>query len=677
MLGSVPSTLSSVNEDACQACCREVRLPEQGNPVIASLLYSVADAVVQDGGHPNLSLTSALQLRHRATDLLTLDLPVADQQFPPAIADSENRRRPEASQTSCSGFAVGLLTAPRADPQIAGTIESLDVAGFDQLNIFAEPGSQLPEPRAGLQVFLNSDRLGNIRNFCTALARLREIYPLASAYAVFQDDIRAARGLREWFEQQLWPLDTGIVSLFTPRVHSDLSPGWHGLSPGVQRVCGAQALVFRPDVLDQFLADPMVIRCAMLKQHGDDAVLGGWIGREQLKIAYHTPSLVQHVGHVSSIYIGGPDQRNMADAVDDVSHLVQWTHSQVQVGSIGLVGWNTPTGLGVMNRDLARHLSISRWLIPDHPELQQCDEPLPVGVEPASAQMVETGLNEWLEPLDWLLFVERPLVDGLPRMAAHKGLGVACIPMWEWIQPHHPWLQFVDVMLCPTRRAFELMEDWKVRYGFGWKCVLFNWPVDTTRFSFRQRKECRQFLFVNGWGGGMTVPVSHSEHAFHRKGLEVMIAAASMAPELQFVFCSQAPLPVSMPSNVIVRPALRNPGELYDIGDVCVQPSHYEGLGLQLLECQAAGMPLVTTDAPPMNEHHPWRTISLAEQETVRVGDGYISSAMLRPDDLVATLRQVVGQDISVISQASRNYVVNNHNWSDTIEMIRHELRKR
>ena len=54
----------------------------------------------------------------------------------------------------------------------------------------------------------------------------------ADCYALFQDDIEVARGLRAWCDEQFWPHGAGLVSLFTPRAYADQKAGWRMLSPG-------------------------------------------------------------------------------------------------------------------------------------------------------------------------------------------------------------------------------------------------------------------------------------------------------------------------------------------------------------------------------------------------------------------------------------------------------------
>ncbi|MET0824078.1 MAG: glycosyltransferase, partial [Solirubrobacterales bacterium] len=41
---------------------------------------------------------------------------------------------------------------------------------------------------------------------------------------------------------------------------------------------------------------------------------------------------------------------------------------------------------------------------------------------------------------------------------------------------------------------------------------------------------------------------------------------------------------------------------LFASADVCLAPSRWEGLGLHLYEAMALGLPVITNDAPPMNE---------------------------------------------------------------------------
>ena len=48
---------------------------------------------------------------------------------------------------------------------------------------------------------------------------------------------------------------------------------------------------------------------------------------------------------------------------------------------------------------------------------------------------------------------------------------------------------------------------------------------------------------------------------------------------------------------------LQNPSELYLEGDAAIQPSQMEGLGFMVLEPVCCGLPVITTNAPPMSEY--------------------------------------------------------------------------
>jgi hypothetical protein len=74
-------------------------------------------------------------------------------------------------------------------------------------------------------------------------------------------------------------------------------------------------------------------------------------------------------------------------------------------------------------------------------------------------------------------------------------------------------------------------------------------------------------------------------------------------------------------------------------------------------------MPLVTTDAPPMNEYQPLARIPAAQEAVLIGGRHCITAALIRPDDLAATLRFIHGRSIAAASRKARRFVVREHGW--------------
>ncbi len=96
---------------------------------------------------------------------------------------------------------------------------------------------------------------------------------------------------------------------------------------------------------------------------------------------------------------------------------------------------------------------------------------------------------------------------------------------------------------------------------------------------------------------------------------------------------------------------------------------------MQLLECQAAGMPLVTTDLPPMNEYQPLATIPVIGSEIIAYGSGQpIAAPLMTGDALARVLEGLLGSDITEASRRARAYVESQHSWTRAASLLKASL---
>lgn len=358
---------------------------------------------------------------------------------------------------------------------------------------------------------------------------------------------------------------------------------------------------------------------------------------------------------------------------DAGEHPLPRTAAEPRLGRVGLIGWNTPTGLGYLNRDIATHLPVERWLAPPHPRLASLSGPRMSGEYCAlTNEALQTSqLPGCLRGLDWLLFAERPYLDGVVQQARTMGIRVACVPMWEWLSVGLEWLRYVDLMLCPTRSTFGMLQQWRKDLGFAWDVVYTPWSIDPAPFTYRCRERCNRFLFVNGTGGVRARRVDGSTTNYRRKGIEIIAATARLMKSIPFLVYSESSDLPAMPSNVEIRQGPADNSNLYAEGDVCILPSHWEGLGLQLLECQAAGLPLVTTDAPPMNECQPFRAVPVSEMELVLLsGDQPVDSHLVYPEVLADVLQEIHGTNLREASRQARLYIEQERSWQRLRETL-------
>lgn len=339
---------------------------------------------------------------------------------------------------------------------------------------------------------------------------------------------------------------------------------------------------------------------------------------------------------------------------------------------IGLAGATTGFGLAHLNRDLARHLEIDRWLTRDEGRPMP---DLPCRFDSVARDISPLEIEAWLDGLDVVVFAEAPTYTHLVPVARQLGVRVVCIPMWEWLHPGQEWLDGVDLMLCPTVYAKEFVTGWQARFHYQWDVAAVAWPIDVMSFEFRKRRVCRSFVYIHGSGGMRALRADGSPAGFQRKGCDVLVEAARRVPHIPIIVYAHERDVSRPPPNIQLRRPPTSNSRLYVEGDVCIQPSRWEGLGLPLLECQAAGLPLIAPDAPPMNEHSPFETIPVARMQPVFLGpDHCIHSAVIDPAALADTMATVFETDITAASHQARHFIEHQHNWESRGPQIRAAL---
>jgi hypothetical protein len=336
--------------------------------------------------------------------------------------------------------------------------------------------------------------------------------------------------------------------------------------------------------------------------------------------------------------------------------------------NIGLIGHGAASGVGYLNRDLAEHLGVDTWFVTEQPRLPIVDVPTTGAHVVYPRRDIEATLRNWLTDLDWVVCAEYIPIDFLPQLAQETGTKVACVPMWEWTSPTSSWLHAVDLMVCPTDHAYQLFTDWKRRFGFRWQLAHFPWPVASERFRFRLRERCQRFVFINGHGGAAAREIESGRQLAARKGLDLVLAAAALVPDIPWIVYTQSELATSLPANVELRPGPADHQQLYEDGDVCVLPSRWEGIGLPLLECQMAGMPLVTIDAPPMNEYHPLRALQPSSWQWGYLLEGQpVRIPVVSPAALAGVCRELHGSDLRAASTDAHGWTRRERSWPQAV----------
>jgi glycosyltransferase involved in cell wall biosynthesis len=171
--------------------------------------------------------------------------------------------------------------------------------------------------------------------------------------------------------------------------------------------------------------------------------------------------------------------------------------------------------------------------------------------------------------------------------------------VWETFSTGHvgPALEAFDVIYSVTRCEQERYQ------GLGIESPYVAWGCHPDLFEITPQRDPGRVTFH--YNAGVV-----SKRKPYREVVEAFALAGD--PKLRLVFKAQ----LERQTEYLNRAAGRDPRiaviledlptsehlQLFADSDVCLAPSRWEGLGVHLYEALAFGMPIITNDAPPMNE---------------------------------------------------------------------------
>lgn len=309
-----------VSEDACHACCKSQPPPNEIdlNPVLASLLFGEADRLMQlpdCGGCSRDTVEAALKRSEANIPMLLPDetetAPVALGKLPDDITVSDIERiipipSNRDGREEPIHWAVGVTTAPRRQPTLQDCLDTLLAAGWDSPRLFVDGQVELPAMAHSLQQTVRAPQQGAWLNYYLTLQELLE-HTDADVLMLVQDDAAfpPTSAIRHYLDCVVTQTGTGaLLSLYCPTDYDGQSNGWQ-VWDSVWHF-GALAFVWSRPLAEAFVADSIVAAYENPadgeRKAGIDVVIGEWAKRAGVSIYRSTPSIVQHIGHVSSIW---------------------------------------------------------------------------------------------------------------------------------------------------------------------------------------------------------------------------------------------------------------------------------------------------------------------------------------------------------------------------------------
>lgn len=254
---------------------------------------------------------------------------------------------------------------------------------------------------------------------------------------------------------------------------------------------------------------------------------------------------------------------------------------------------------------------------------------------------------------DTILTWESPRSIEFPALWRKKGIRWLNVVHWEWFNPRLMEAWKTAELISPNPNCQKLLLE---RYRL--KSVLLPVPVDTERFQFRKRRRAESFLTVYARGG-----------PHNRRSLpEILLAWSDMEnPPPLTVKAQERPPEFErfLPPSCVALEHITHPEpeDLYLVGDVAIQLSRYEGVGMTILEAMSSGMPVITTKGSPMSDLAPEFTVQVEDTTVVPLAGKEVTAYTPSAQHLRSVVLAILDKDITGYSEAVRKRVELVYSW--------------
>lgn len=306
-------------------------------------------------------------------------------------------------------------------------------------------------------------------------------------------------------------------------------------------------------------------------------------------------------------------------------------------------------------RDAVRYLPVSGVFYMSHPGKPMSDEfrDQTVGDSGVVSKM-EAFIAE--NKIDTILTWETPGNWKFPPLWRDKGVRWFSVVHWDWFAPKQQAAWKTAKILVPFETA-----------GLGLK-LIYNLdsrtipvPVDLARLDFRLRTKAEKFVTVYAMGGP-------GDRRSIRSVVEAWRLLGEKAPSLT-IHAQKEPLElqgVPLPETIDLKlGSLQKPVDLYSKYDVAVMPSKYEGVGLSLIEAQACGLPVITTNMDPMRSIAPNYLVAGTTGELEIMEGHKIAICSPTPEAIAMRVKELAHTDISGASEAARQHIQKKYSWAN------------